>query len=38
MRQNEIKYNASVEAYERLRSIYFSWILGTIKLFIYKIF
>jgi hypothetical protein len=38
MRQNEIKYEASVDAYNRIRSLYFPWILGTIKLFIYKVF
>lgn len=38
MRQNEIKYEASVDAYNRIRSLYFPGILGTIKLFIYKVF
>lgn len=38
MRQNEIKYVSALESYNRIRSIYFPGILGTIKLFIYKVF
>lgn len=37
-RQNEIKYNSSVESYEAIKYKYFSGVFGTIKLFIYKVF